>query len=535
MKDLILSLDIGTTSLKTCLYRYSGGSLELLAAASRSYSLQIGTSGEAEQDPEDWWKAISETLPEVMQESGADASGIGGIGFCSQMQGLVLCGEQGEALRPAMSYMDQRAGEQKDRFMNRGPCIEGIRVDALILGLRNNGAAPASVKDPLWKYLWVKEKEPEIFARVRWWLDVKEYLIYKMTGRAVMTEDTAFATFLYDTRKGKKGWDRGLIRKYGVDGRHMPPVIASTDSAGTLLEPVAREWGLSPETQVFASGGDATLIGLGAGSVQPGDTHIYTGTSGWVSAVVEKRELDLTAMIASVPSARKGYYDYFAEQETAGKCLEWVRDHLALDEIQLYLDNRTVLEEPLSIHNNLYDFLVEEISKVPAGSRGVLFTPWLHGNRSPFEDPNARGIFFNLGLDTGKRAMIRAVIEGIMFHQRWQLESLEKRVKTRPVLRYVGGGARNPYLGQMLADILGRVVEIPENPHFCGAAGAALIASVGLKLAGSFEEAVEGLKIGRTFEPRKELSVAYDKNYTVFLRLYRNNRRNFQLLNAETP
>lgn len=169
------------------------------------------------------------------------------------------------------------------------------------------------------------------------------------------------------------------------------------------MPPSAMDLGLPEGIPVMAGGGDASRIGIGAGSVRPGDTHVYTGASGWVSTLVKKRTLDLSAMIASVPAVRQGYFNYFAEQETAGKCLEWVKDHLALDEIHLFLNDKTIVDEPEAVYDSLYDFSVQSISTVPPGAGGVLFTPWLHGSRSPFEDPYARGVFFNLSLESGKR------------------------------------------------------------------------------------------------------------------------------------
>lgn len=530
MDRLILAFDVGTTGLKTCLYSFKCQP-RLIAYAGGEYALHTGDAGEAEQDTEQWWTAIKTSTARVLERSGLDAAQIEGIAFSSQMQGLVLVDASGRALRPAMSYLDQRAGSIKNRTMRRGPQISGVRMDLLVRGLRINGGVPASVKDPLWKYLWVKENEPDIFSAVRYWLDVKEYLILRMTDNAVMSTDSAFATFLYDTRPGKQGWDGKLVAKYGVLRDHLPPVVPASHTAGGLTFRAATELGLPAGIPVMASGGDASLIGVGAGSIQPGDTHVYTGTSGWVSTVVKKRTLDLFAMIASVPSVRQGHFNYFAEQETAGKCLEWVKNHLALDEINLFLSDRTVMDDPVTIHKSLYDFLVQTISMVPPGSGGVIFTPWLHGNRSPFEDPYARGMFFNLGLDTGKRAMIRAVIEGIMFNQRWLLESIERKIHTHSTIRFVGGGAVNPFLGQMLSDILQRPVEIPEHPRFAGATGAAVVAAKGLGWINDFTTIGPKIPIAHHFLPCKAHKFAYEKNYRVFKRLYASNKNNFRQLN----
>jgi xylulokinase len=530
MNRLILTFDVGTTGLKTCLYAFENQP-RLVAFAGSEYRLRIGDSGEAEQDAGQWWDALRDSTGRVLENAGLKDPRIHGIAFSSQMQGLVLVDDAGRALRPAMSYMDQRAGRIKEKVMGRGPGIAGVRLDLLVRGLRVNGGVPASVKDPIWKYLWVKENEPDVFSSIRYWLDVKEYLIFRMTGKAVMTTDSAFATFLYDTRPGREGWDKKLIRKYGVCGEHLPPVVPASQVAGSLMKSSAMDLGLPAGISVMASGGDASLIGIGAGSVRSGDTHVYTGTSGWVSTLVKKRTLDLSAMIASVPAVRQGYFNYFAEQETAGKCLEWVKDHLALDEIHLFLNDKTIVDEPEAVHDSLYDFLVQSISTVPPGADGVLFTPWLHGNRSPFEDPYARGMFFNLSLESGKRTMIRAVIEGIMFNQRWLLDSIERKISTNPTIRFVGGGAVNPFLGQMLSDILHRPVEIPEHPRLAGATGAAVVAAKGLGWIDSYEQVGEKIPIAHRFRPYEGYKSHYDKNYIVFKRLYRDNKKNYYRLN----
>lgn len=532
MDRYIITYDIGTTSTKTCLYSLSNG-LELINSASVTYELDIKPGGIAEQNPQDWLDAMSVSTRKVLERSSVKPEEISGIAFCSQMQGLVLVDETGKPIRPAMSYMDNRASKQKENFMNRGPKIFDLRIDAILRGLRINGAVPASVKDPVWKYLWVKENSPEDFNKIDFWFDVKDYLIFALTGAAIMTPDSAFATFLYDTRSGNKRWDKGLIKKYDVNPDHLPEVIHATDIAGYTKEEIGEFLGLRAGIPVFGSGGDATLIALGSGAVNPGDTHVYTGTSGWVSTVVTKRIIDIDAMIASVPATQDGMYNYFAEQETAGKCLEWVKDHLALDEISLFLSQSTIMDDPQRIHDSLYDYLVEVISKREAGSGGVLFTPWLHGNRSPFEDPTARGIFFNLSLDTGKADMIRSVVEGIIYNQFWLLKSIEKSVKTNSVLRFVGGGAQNRFISQMMADITGRVVEVPEHPQYVGAAGAAIVAALGLGWLKSYSEITTSIHIKDRVEPNNELNRIYSRYFSVFKKLYHSNKRHFHMLNRD--
>jgi xylulokinase len=391
-------------------------------------------------------------------------------------------------------------------------------------------AASTSVKDPVWKYKWVEHNEPEIFSKIYKWLDVKEYLIHRCTGEFVMTEDSAFATLLYDTRRGKEGFSKTLCKMNGVHMEHLPDLKKTTDKVGTLTYKAASDLNLVPGIPVFGGGGDATLIGIGAGCVDVGDTHIYSGTSGWVSTVVDKQKVDIVRMIAAIVGAQRGLYNYFAEMETAGKCLEWVKDHLALDEIGIYLENKNISQSQEAIYANLYDYLMKTITEIEPGAGGVIFTPWLHGNRCPFEDPNAAGIFFNITLETGKTELIRAVLEGICFHLRWMLEGQEKKIRTSETIRFVGGGALSPITGQILADITGHRIDVVSDPQNVGSVGAAAVIGVGLGIIPNLEAIKEYIPAKHSFIPNKNAKVVYDRNYMVFKRLYKSNKGNFKAL-----
>lgn len=528
----VLAYDIGTTGVKTCIYQIAN-QIQMIDAAMEGYGLKIGEHGEAEQDLEQIWTAMCNTTRSIMDKRVLLPSQIAGISFCSQMQGLVLVDKKGNLIRPSMSYMDQRAVGELQNSFHHGFKIAGMNARKLIKSIRITGAVAGSVKDPVWKYLWVKHHEPENYAQIHKWLDVKEFLILKCTDQFVMTHDSAFGTMLYDIREGKECFSKSICKMHGVKLEHMPTLVEGTSMVGPLTSKAATELHLNPGTPVFGGGGDASLIGVGAGAVMPGSTHIYSGTSGWVSTVVCKRVLDIRMMIASIVGVTNGRYHYFAELETASKCVEWVRDHLALDEINIYLQKVDVSESLESIYVNLYDFMLEEIKDVPAGSHGVIFTPWLHGNRCPFEDPNARGMFYNISLETGKRDLIHAVIEGICYHLRWQLEAQERKVKTSEVIRFVGGGALAPLTCQTIADILGRTIETVEHPQNVGAMGAAITAGVGLGVIPSIENAGRYIEANAFYQPNPANRQIHDRNYKVFQRLYENNRKSFQILNKE--
>ena len=268
-----------------------------------------------------------------------------------------------------MSYMDQRSGDIRMKYSGRPPRVAGASIPFVLSSLYHTGVFAGSDKDPVWKYLWVKEHEPELYNRVYKWLDVKDALVARMTGKFTMSRDSAFATLLLDRKKHTE-FSKALLKRLGIDPRHMPAIVDSAEEVGGLTLEAAGELDLAPGIPVFSGGSDAALIGVGAGCVSPGQAHIYMGTSGWASVVTDRPAVDAKAMIASVVGVQDGLYNYFAELETAGKCLEWVRDHLALDEINIYLRKMHVAEDPESVYENLYDYLSDIIATVPDSSAG---------------------------------------------------------------------------------------------------------------------------------------------------------------------
>lgn len=527
----IIIYDFGTSSVKTCLFKIDS-EIRLVAGSSAGYGLYITDNGGAEQDTEEWWSALCSTTHDLFLKSDIKPSEIDGMAFCSQMQGAVFVDENGNALRRPMNYLDQKGVKEYKDCMGRGIIkVSGCSLYKLVRNLIVNYAGSTSAKDPVWKYKWVEKNEPDVFKKIYKWLDIGDYLTSRCTGRIVRTADTAFATFLYDTRRKKEGWNKCLLNMYNVNPDHMPDIIDCTDQAGTLTATAAEELGLVPGIPVFGGGGDTTFVNIGAGCTKPGDTHIYVGTSGWVSTFMDHQTVDINAMITGVLSAKHGYFNYYAELETAGKCFEWVKDHLALDEVGVYLDQKMITDAE-SKYLSLYDYLSTEVGKVPPGANGVIFTPWLHGNRCPFEDSKAGGMFFNIRIDNGKRDMIRAVLEGICYHLRWLLECVEKKVKTSDIIRFVGGGALSPLTAQMLADITGRTVETVNNTQEVGAIGAALVVAAGIKGEDVLELSRRLVKANRTYVPNPENKEAYERNFRVFKNLYKSNAANYKLLNS---
>lgn len=534
MAIYVVAYDIGTTGVKSCLFSISEEEkIKYIDGHLTDYHLYLLDNGGAEQDPDEWWDAICTSTNAMMHKNGIPPEMIKGISFCGQMQCLILVDKDGKVLRPSMNYLDARATKQFKEGIAFGTKIAGMNANRLRKWLKIAKCVAGSVKDPPWKYNWVKENEPEIMARTYKWLDAKDYLAMRMTGNYSASPDSAFAAFLYDTRPDKKCWSKEICDMVGVDFSHLPPLVQSTDIVGALTEKAALEMGLQAGTPVFSGGGDVSLTGVGAGAVEPGDTHIYTGTSGWVSSVIEKQELDINAMIGAIPGVDPTSFNYYAELETAGKCLEWARDHIGLDDLDIFAEHRYKYEDSESAQKNIYSYIMDEIKDVSAGSGGVLFTPWLQGNRCPFEDVYSRGVFFNIGMETTSREMIHAVIEGTAFHYRWMLEEMSKKAKTSDPVRFVGGGALSPLTCQILADVLGRSVETVNDPQNVGALGAAAVMAVGLGFVNSVRDVKTLITVAAKYDPRKETAPVYNRMYPVFRELYKTNKKMFHMLNEE--
>jgi len=519
----LIAYDIGTTGCKTCLCEVTD-TIKVLVGKSKEYPLYVMPDGGAEQDGDDWWNAMCETTHEIFECTDIKPDQIEGISFCSQQQGVVLVDKDGIPVHRPLSYMDQRAKEEIKKGISYGVQVAGANIFKLIPSLIITGAVTSSVKDPVWKYKWIEAHEPENFKRAYRWLDVKDYLASRCTGVYAMTKDSAFATLIYDSRKGHESWSKKMNKMFDIREDLLPPIIKSTDKVGDLTEQAARELGLCKGTPVFGGGGDSSLIGVGAGAVEVGDTHLYSGTSGWVITVTDKQMVDVNYMIAATVGAQEGKYNYFAEMETAGKCLSWVKDHLALDEIGIYLEKKDVTEAE-EMYSSLYDYLSAAVKDVPPGSGGVIFAPWLHGNRCPFEDPNSTAMFFGINLDTGKTELIHAVLEGVAYHLAWMLECQEKKVNVKDTIRYVGGGAQSDVWCQIIADVTGKNIEVVESPQNVGAMGAAAVTAVGLGLIPNLEKVKDYVVVEKTFKPDALRHEAYKPYYEKFKKIYFANKK----------
>jgi len=514
----ILAYDIGTTGVKTCLFGIDK-EIVLIANSARTYGLYTYPDGGAEQDEDEWWAMMGESTRELFSNTMIKPDQVDGISFCSQMQGVVLVDKEGKAVRHPLSYMDQRAKAEIKAGIAHGIQVAGANIFKLIPSLIITGAVTSSVKDPVWKYKWIEAHEPENFSKAYKWFDVKDYLICRCTGQFKATEDSAFGTLIYDTRKGHEGWSHKMCSMFGIKEELLPEIIKSTDCVGELTKKAADELVLVPGIKVYGGGGDTSCIAIGSGASKVGATHIYSGTSGWVITVTDKRRVDVDNMIAAITGAQSGKFNYFAEMETAGKSIEWARKNILEDNVDLY--------EQKSEVQDIYARYSKLIKDVEPGSGGVIYTPWLHGNRCPFEDPYSTGMFFGLKLETEKPQLLRAVIEGVFYHLRWMLECEEKTLGPCDVIRFVGGTARSEYFCQMLSDITGKKFETVVSPQNAGSVGAAAITGVGMGIIPSLEEVDRFIPANRSYTPNMDDHKKYESCYQVFKKLYKTNSKLF--------
>lgn len=507
----VITYDVGTTGMKACLFDISAEeSVKFIAGETDGYELHVMPNGGVEQDPEDWWQAMARATKKLLEKTGIPKEEIKGVSFCSQFQTVVMVDKEGRPLYRGMSCMDSRANKQFKKYMSTGLKVEGLNILKTLKYIKITGAISASAKDPAWKYLWIKENEPEIFEKTYKWLDAKEYLICRMTGKMVASIDDASGTFLYDVHN--RCWSHTLCKMLDINEDHLPELCESTDEVGKLMAGPAEELGLAEGTPVISGGADVSLCSVGAGCVNVGDVLVYSGTSGWVATTVDRLKLDINNLIGALVGADPETYNYIAEVETSGKCIEWVKDRLE----KMGMD---------------YDEMIDYIKDTPAGANGVIFSPWMHGNRCPFDDANSRGVLFNLDITTRGCDVMKAVIEGVCMHMLWLLKCTEKNFKTNPVIRFAGGSAISEYICQVMADVLGRDVESIENTRQVGAMGAAALLAVSFGMIDDIKEIKKIIKVDKVYKPNMENHAVYEKILPVFMDLYKNNKKAFAALN----
>jgi len=493
----VISYDVGTGGSKAVLADLQGN---IVSYRFEPYQTSYPRPNWAEQDPADWWRAVCSSTRRLLEGSGVRAESVIGLGFATQMLGVLPLDGAGHPLRPAIIWLDSRADEQARRLVRR---LGGERVVARIAG------AVPSGKDVICKLMWLKEEEPQVWRQAQRIVDVNGYLVLRCTGNAVIDQTNAAATGLLDNKT--RDWSPLYARLLRIPLEKLPPVKRSIDVAGVLSEEAAEEMGLKPGTPVIGGMGDVPAAATGSGALGEGDAHIYVGTSGWLCISVSRPRSLSRYGIASIASADPRSFLLIGETETAGACLKWFAEQLATK------DEWSQAQGEMGI----FAVLDEAAAKVPPGSGKVIFNPWMFGERSPVTDTTLRGAFLNISLESRREDLLRSVYEGVAMNFRWLLEAVGGAGFPCPTVRAIGGGARSDLWMQIFADVTGHTVEAVEDSQEAGAVGCALAVAVALNVYRDYRELKKVVRVRRTFTPQQENRRVYDELFRAFRGSYR--------------
>lgn len=493
----LLGLDIGTSGVKALLISMEG---KIISSKTVSYPLKTPHSGWAEQSPYDWWEATVNAIREIVSNDYIDANQIKGISLSGQMHSSVFLNEKMEVIRPAILWSDTRTSEQcKEIYAKAGG------LDQLIHYVSN----PALEGFTAPKILWLKENEPENYKKVKYILLPKDYIRYRLTNELFTEVSDAAGTLLFDVIK--KRWSTSLLEKLEIDQNLLPPVLNSFDLAGRITKNIAEQTGLKFGTPVVAGGADNACGAVGSGIIQEGRVMVSIGSSGVVLAQTNNPQADQEGRIHLFNHACPDSWYMMGVTLSAGMSYEW---------LQKKLFNR-------SLDYTKLDQLAEEIEP---GSEGLIFLPYLYGERTPHADADARGVYFGISGKHDQRHFIRSVLEGVTFALKDSLELIKDKGVEIKEIRAIGGGAKSGVWQQILADILGEeinLLNVEEGPAF----GAALIAGVGVGVYDSFAEAVNRIiKVKKTIVPGIQNAERYNQYYQLYKKLYYSLKENFKEL-----
>lgn len=492
----LLGIDIGTSGAKALVIREDGTTL---GSATVDYPLYTPQPGWAEQNPADWWHASSTAIRSACERAGISPASIGGIGLTGQMHGSVFLDEDNQVLRPAILWCDQRTAEQCAFIAARVGQENLVRItcNPVLTGF----TAP--------KIIWVQDNEPEIFTRIRKVLLPKDYIRFLLTGEYATEVSDASGTALFDVPHRR--WSSEILAALNIPKDWMPRVYESPEVSGRVNAAAAAVTGLKEGTPVVGGGGDNAAGAVGNGIVSPGAASISLGTSGVVFAYADQPVMDPLLRTHTFCHAVPGKWHVMGVMLSAGGSLRWYRDTLA--------DAECSLAKPLGV--DPYELITKEAANAPVGSEGLMFLPYLSGERTPYPDPDARGVFFGLSLRHNKRHLSRAVIEGVSFGLRDSFEILRAMQLPLSEVRVTGGGARSALWREILAAILDTPLTqatAEEGPSF----GAALLAGVGIGVYPSVPEACAGTIHAHqvTAAPTAAAVANYQRFYSIYHSLY---------------
>lgn len=511
----ILAVDLGTSGPKSALVSTRG---EILADVFVKNDIQLYPDGGAEQDPEQWWQSILESFKRILAKGLVPVDRIVAICCSTQWSGTVAVDKGGRHLMNALIWLDSRGSRYIETITGGLIKIEGYAVTKLLRWLRLTGGAPShSGKDPIAHILYIKNQFPDIYRQTYKFLEPKDYINLRLTGQFVASYDSITLHWVTDNRNiDQIRYDRRLLRISTIDGKKLPELKQAVEVLGPLKKQVAGELGLSPDVRVIMGTPDVQAAAIGSGAVEDFSAHLYIGTSSWLTCHVPYKKTDISSGIASLPSAIPGRYFVANEQETAGACLTYLRD-------RVFFSDDGLTETPAP--EDFYQRLDRMAADVPAGSNGLIFLPWLYGERTPLDDRLIRGGFINLSLDASRAHMVRAVLEGVALNSRWLLQAVEKFVH-RPLtpIRIIGGGAMSDVWCRIYADVFNRTVVQVKSPMLANARGAGFLAATALGYI-RFSDIADAVKIERTYEPNPAHCRVYDRMFKEFRIAYKKTRK----------
>lgn len=477
---LYIGVDLGTSAVKLLLMSADG---KIENVVSKEYPLFFPHPGWSEQNPQDWWSAVVEGLKELT--AACDKSQIAGISFGGQMHGLVILDEKDEVIRPAILWNDGRTTKETD-YLN-----QVIGKDKLSKYTAN--IAFAGFTAP--KVLWVKENEPDNFARIHKIMLPKDYIAYKLSGTFCTDVSDASGMLLFDVEN--KCWSEEMMEICGVKREQLAGIYESAQVVGTLTPEVAKELSLPETVKVIAGAGDNAAAAVGTGTVGDGMCNISLGTSGTIFISSKQFGVDNNNGLHAFAHA-DGYYHLMGCMLSAASCNKWWMDDIIGDS----------------------DYAKEQAKITKLGENNVYFLPYLMGERSPLNDPYARGTFIGLTMDTTRADMTQAVLEGVAFAIRDSLEVARSLGINIERSKICGGGAKSPLWRKMIANVLNIKIDRIESEEGPGYGGA-MLAAVGCGEYASVEEAAAKLvKIIDTIEPEPELAAKYEEKYRKFAKIY---------------
>jgi xylulokinase len=495
MKRLILAHDLGTTGNKATLYDAEG---RLVGSAFEGYETHYERAGWAEQDPEDWWRAVCASTGRMLHDAGVDKDEVACLVFSGQMMGAVALDEKARPLRRAIIWADQRATEQERRLAERVSPDEVYQLTGHRL----------SASYSLCKILWLRDHEPGVYRKAHKFVHAKDAVIARLTGTFASDYSDASGMNLYDLRE--KGWAEGILEAAELDPDKLPELHASTDTIGEVRAEIADEVGVPAGTPVVIGGGDGACAATGAGVVAEGIAYNYAGSSSWLALATREPVFDPSQRTFTWAHLVPDMYSPCGTMQAAGASYGWVKEQLGGLE--------KVAAEALGV--SPYELLNLSAESSPLGAKGLLFLPYLLGERSPRWNPRARGAFIGLTVRHTRADMVRAVLEGVTLNLRVILDALTGQGTSIEAVRLIGGGARGRLWNRLMADIYGLPVQRLKFLEEATSLGAALAGGIGVGLYRDFSLAGAMNPVVETIEPDPGAHEAYMRLLPTFEAAY---------------